>query len=536
MKTLIGPEVFSDVEFFRSYSDEVENNTVISKINTYSPNESSKSFIVDLLRDPIHDIDELKRRQEVIKSIINNDNEALKTSFQPISEYEADVLWYLKDNVDETDDIFDNLKKVYFNFFVFEKMGLNKLDTVLLINNIYNIIIYPFFIILSPIMYLILPYVILTRKMKLNISFSNYDKILYNSLLTVLQKNNGYVSKLQFITYFISIGLYFQGLYNTLNISKSTYKTCSFIVNKTKNVLEYLKNCDYLAVELFNCQKDPYISTLLEKIPTLNFGTYLNYYRNIDKSYINGYLNKMNLKFAYYTFAKVQLAYDMCFTEYETDDNFKIIVKDTYHICIKNSVKNDIKLINKGYLITGPNAAGKSTLIKSIILNVLFSQSIGLANATTFSITPFHYINSQINVPDIKGHASLFEAEMLRCKYNLNMLKTLDNKPSFIVLDEVFSSTNIIEGISGAYAILSKLASYTSNCTIVTTHLLYLTKLDNYTKCKMISNKDADGKIIFPFKMKSGISNQYIALELLKGSFDDDIIENALDIKKKLLV
>lgn len=535
MKSLIGPEVFSDVEFFRSYSGEVIDNTVISKINAQSPNESSKTFVADLLKDPIYDINELKRRQEVIKSIINNDHEALKTPFQSISQYETDVIWFLKDT-DETDDIFDNLKKVYFNFFVFEKMGLNKSDTVLLIKNIYNIIVYPFFIILSPIMYLILPYLILTKKMRLNITFSNYIKILYNSLLSVLKKNNGYVSKVQFITYFISIGLYFQGLYNTINISTSTYKTCTYIINKIKNVLEYLKNCEHLAIKLFNCQEDQYIASLMEKIPTLNFGTYLKYYRNIDKSYLHEYLNKMNLKFAYYTFAKLQIAYDMCFTEYETEDNFRIVGKNTYHICIKNSVKNDIELINKGYLITGPNAAGKSTLIKSVILNVLFSQSIGLANATSFSITPFHYINSQINVPDIKGHASLFEAEMLRCKYNLNMLKTLDNKPSFIVLDEVFSSTNIVEGISGAYAILSKLASYTSNCTIVTTHLLYLTKLNDYTKCKMISNKDENGKITFPFKMQYGISNQYIALELLKDSFDEDIIQNALDIKKKLLV
>ena len=390
--------------------------------------------------------------------------------------------------------------------------------------------------ILSPFMYVLIPYLVLIRKMGLKLDFKGYLRILVNSFLSILQNNSGNISKVQLITYVISFILYLQGLYTTINLSVSTFKTCKFIQVKMQNIIQYLENCQILATKLFNASPNKYIESIVIQAKTYNIGTFLRLYKSLDKDYLKVFLREINTHFAFYTFAMLQQHFNMCFTNYDETSNFQIIGHDTYHIAIKNPVKNNIHIENKGVLITGPNAAGKSTFIKSLIINVLLSQTIGLANASYFCISPFRFINSQINIPDMKGHASLFEAEMLRCKYNLKVLKTLGNKPSLVVLDEVFSSTNIIEGISGAYAILSKLSSYVNNCTIVTTHLLYLTKLKNFKKIKMISEESTDGKILFPFKLKSGISKQYIALELLKDSFDEDIIETALDIKNKLLV
>lgn len=534
---LIGPDLYTDIEFFQSYENNIEN-TIVNSVYSHSPNESCKDNIVNILNNPIYDIDELKGRQIYIQKIISrySDNcNMFDECFKRITEYEKDVLWYIEDKQNEVEQMFENLDSVFFKFFLFEKIGFNKSDSILLFKNIYNICIYPLCIILSPMMYVLLPFLILTKKMKLSINFKTYTEILYKSFISTLHQNSGHISKVQLVTYIISIILYFHGLVNTLNLSITTFKTCSYINSKINNILLYLQNCNTLCEKLFENGRDDHILKLVEKANTYNIGSKLNIYRNMDKDYIKQYLLSVNEKFAYYTLSKLRNEYNMCYTDYNETDHFKIEGKETYHISIKNPIKNDFQMIDRGMVITGPNAGGKSTLIKSILINVVFSQTIGIANATSFEITPFYFINSQINIPDIKGHASLFEAEMLRCKYNLNTLKTIDNKPSFIVLDEVFSSTNIIEGISGAYAILSKLASYSNNCTIVTTHLIYLTKLKQYDKFKMIS-EEKEGKICFPFKLKKGVSNQYIALELLKGSFDEEIITEALKIKNKLLV
>jgi DNA mismatch repair ATPase MutS len=150
-------------------------------------------------------------------------------------------------------------------------------------------------------------------------------------------------------------------------------------------------------------------------------------------------------------------------------------------------------------------------------------------------------IETYLHIPDTKGSSSLFEAEMFRSKDYIDKIKNMDiDKFSFIVLDEIFSSTNYVEGFSGAYSILKKISSFSNTLSITTTHYTDLEILEKETKGKIINYKfeverNEDNEIIFNYKLKRGISNQYIALELLKkNGFDDDVIKTALDICKRI--
>jgi DNA mismatch repair ATPase MutS len=53
-------------------------------------------------------------------------------------------------------------------------------------------------------------------------------------------------------------------------------------------------------------------------------------------------------------------------------------------------VKNSIQMKNN-LLITGPNAAGKSTFIKSVIINILLSQTIGINSCSYFEMSSFSF-------------------------------------------------------------------------------------------------------------------------------------------------
>jgi DNA mismatch repair ATPase MutS len=279
---------------------------------------------------------------------------------------------------------------------------------------------------------------------------------------------------------------------------------------------------------------------------------------------------------------KVRINKNMCFTEFIEKDTTYLYMENSSHLLIDNPVVNTITLNSENCVITGPNAAGKSTFIKSTSLNILLSQTMGISCSSVCKITPFYYINTQINIPDSKGVESLFEAEMFRCKYNIDIVKELPtNYKSYIVFDEIFSSTNIIEGISGAYAILDKLSKYKNTLIIITTHYLYLTKLTNFKKIKFIADiidsqqsdiidsqqsdiidsqqsdiidsqqsdiidsqqsdiidSQQNNIITYNYKIQNGISKQFIALDILKSKFLDDldIIEKAMSIKNKLLV
>ena len=107
-----------------------------------------------------------------------------------------------------------------------------------------------------------------------------------------------------------------------------------------------------------------------------------------------------------------------------------INIKNIWHPYLNNNtVKNSVD-INNNILITGPNAAGKSTFIKSVIINIILSQTIGICSAENFEITPFNMIETYLHIPDTKGSSSLFEAEMFRSKEYIDKIKNLASRRS----------------------------------------------------------------------------------------------------------
>ena len=140
------------------------------------------------------------------------------------------------------------------------------------------------------------------------------------------------------------------------------------------------------------------------------------------------------------------------------------------------------------------------------------------------------------------GISSLFETEMIKSKNYIDRISQYPpNKFSLIIMDEIFSSTNYIEGASGAYGILKKLSSFDNNMTLITTHYSKLSKLEKTTNNKFKNykfeiNRNNNNDILYNYKLQSGISNQNIALELLKkNEFDINIINDALLFEKELL-
>jgi DNA mismatch repair protein MutS len=226
-----------------------------------------------------------------------------------------------------------------------------------------------------------------------------------------------------------------------------------------------------------------------------------------------------------------------------------------WHPCLDYAhvIKNDVLAgrmarAPPGILLTGPNAGGKSTLLKSSLICVLLAQTLTIAPAAACHLTPFALINSHMNVPDCKGMASLFEAEMRRAKHYIDSVKALHvtNTAAFIVMDEIFSSTNPVEGMSGAYSVAKQLVKNDHCICIVSTHFTYLAKLSKdepQSKKKLYSNWQMPvrislkGDIEYPYQLRRGVCRQYIALDILeRNGFDKDIIADAMSVKRDLLL
>ena len=159
-------------------------------------------------------------------------------------------------------------------------------------------------------------------------------------------------------------------------------------------------------------------------------------------------------------------------------------------------VKNTVSL-DKRLVITGPNASGKTTILKMTMLNILFSQQLGYGfyEAGT-RICPYHQLHSYLNIPDTSGRDSLFQAESRRCKEILDKLTptTTTNPPSvicrhFCIFDELYSGTNPYEAIASAYGYIMHLTKHDNVDFMLTTHYIQLCKLFHQEKSNSESDK-----------------------------------------------
>ena len=179
-----------------------------------------------------------------------------------------------------------------------------------------------------------------------------------------------------------------------------------------------------------------------------------------------------------------------------------------------NPVKNNITL-KKNIAITGPNASGKTTILKSILFNLIFSQSFGYGFYSKANISLYNQIHCYLNIPDTSGRDSLFQAEARRCKEIMESLE--DNKKHFCIFDELFSGTNPNEACASSYGFIKYLINKKNIDFVLTTHLLNLCKKINSiienNHMNVIKINDFDFQ--YTYKMYSGISDIKGGLKVL---------------------
>ena len=196
-------------------------------------------------------------------------------------------------------------------------------------------------------------------------------------------------------------------------------------------------------------------------------------------------------------------------------------------------VKNDCDL-SKNIILSAPNKAGKTTVLKTTTLNILFTQQVGCGFYSGATLQPYTHIHSYINIPDTSGRDSLFQAESRRCKDIIDLI--IENKDAtkyrhFCIFDELYSGTNPTEACKAGCAFLTYLANYPNVKFMLTTHYLAICKkfkkTENVQNYKMRVNVLSNGQYEYTYKMQKGISRRKGALQVLKDmDYPVEIINN----------
>ena len=210
----------------------------------------------------------------------------------------------------------------------------------------------------------------------------------------------------------------------------------------------------------------------------------------------------------------------------------KNIFKKSYYACLKDKtpVKNTVQL-DKNIIISGPNASGKTTIIKSTLINIIISQQFGCGFYDSALLKPYDHIHCYLNIPDTSGRDSLFQAEARRCKEIIDIIDD-GEETHFCAFDELYSGTNPEEASISAIAFMKYIIKNKNVNSILTTHFIDVCKnLDNNKNIEnhYMETVKNDNKLEYLYQLKKGISKVKGGVNILyEMNYPTEIIENTI--------
>jgi len=514
-------------------SESIYNDTNIDKWITNKPTTIGGSIIINhLIKNPINNKKLLIDRQNISFEILDYHLKILK-------ENEKDLLWILnlKKEIDDNSSI-----KLLFPYLYYAN-NLNNHRSFLDLYHIYKIIFVPISCFIYPISIIVAPFFYIKKQLNFNISIYQYLKIFYH-MIKMMIKPTGNLKKdlLKFISFLVYVFIYIYSIYQTFIISFIIYKMRDNLLAKMKGLVDFIKT-SILIIKSSNNSWIPYYLYEINKNLHLEELEKLNYdLSTIFKLWMNENLKEKILIILkiIYTLDAINVITKLKKDKYWCLPNYS---NETKILAIRNPILNiqqpNPVSLEKNMIITGVNAGGKTTYVKSIASNIILSQSLGIINALKGDIIIYDALISIMRIKDEVGVSSYFEAETSYCNKMIEIADEISKKGKrgVFILDEPMHSTPPLEAISVAYSITKYLGNLKGIRLIITTHfhkLIELEKNNNFINLSVSATK-INEKYVFDYKIKKGGSRQTIAIELLeKHKLKEEIINSAIEIKNKL--
>lgn len=200
--------------------------------------------------------------------------------------------------------------------------------------------------------------------------------------------------------------------------------------------------------------------------------------------------------------------------------------ENVYHPMIAEPVKNSI-CTDRGVLLTGSNASGKSTFLKTVAISAIMAQTVFTCPADNYKACFFRICSSMALKDDLSGGESYYIVEIKSIKRIIDIGKKTEI-PVLCFVDEVLRGTNTVERIAASTQILESLSGEKTFC-FAATHDIELTTLleDKYNNYHFEETVE-EGDVFFNYKLLNGKATSRNAIKLLEVmGYDKSIIEKA---------
>ena len=241
-----------------------------------------------------------------------------------------------------------------------------------------------------------------------------------------------------------------------------------------------------------------------------------------------------------------ELAVSESYTKPILNESFEIDLKEARHPIIENAlplgekyIPNDLFLSKDSQqiiMVTGPNMAGKSAILRQTAIICLMAQIGSFVPAKHAEIGILDKIFTRVGASDnISSGESTFMVEMNEAANILNNI----SERSLILLDEIGRGTSTYDGVSIAWAIAEYLHQHpTQPKTLFATHYHELNEMTvNFERIKNfhVSIQEHKGTIIFLRKLLSGGSEHSFGIHVAKlAGMPAKVVNRANEVLKTL--
>lgn len=216
---------------------------------------------------------------------------------------------------------------------------------------------------------------------------------------------------------------------------------------------------------------------------------------------------------------------DYCLPKLYEQAKPRLEAVDMYHPFIENPVKNSIQE-NSCILITGSNASGKSTFIKTVAVNAILAQTIHTCMCKEYKASFFQIYSSMALTDNLLGSESYYIVEIKSLK---RILDRANNKvPTLCFVDEVLRGTNTLERIAASSRILEYISRLNVLC-FAATHDIELTYiLEKHFRNYHFQEEVKEDQVVFDYQLREGRASSRNAIKLLNMmGYPEEVVRNA---------
>lgn len=244
-----------------------------------------------------------------------------------------------------------------------------------------------------------------------------------------------------------------------------------------------------------------------------------NLFRHTDKKTILFILDLVYEYDALLSVVKAADKYKLTYPEILHSEENCLEIEGLFHPFVENAVANDLNFEKDMNLlfVSGPNMAGKSTLLKSLGIAIYLAHIGFPVPASRMKFSILSGLCTTINISDnLSSGYSHFYAEVMRIKSVADRLRKNNNM--LVIFDELFRGTNVKDAYDGTLAIVSAFSKIKSSFFIISTHIVEVAKeLENNKNIEFayLNVEEQNGHPFYTYKLKKGVSDVRLGMYII---------------------